>query len=518
MYQTIDLDQIHESASNPRQHFDEKGMAELTDSIRTKGVVAPLLLRPMNGFYELVDGARRYRAALAAGLKSVPAITRHLSDDDALEIQVISNLQRQDVHPLDEAEGYKRLLDTTRYDVPALAAKVGKSAAYVYKRLALNDLITEAKKGFLEDKLTLGHAVLLARIPAADQRKLFRSMFAYQDEPWSVGQLKEAIEDEVLCVLDAVGFDKKDPLLVTKAGACTVCPKRSGFNKELFNDITTKDRCMDPGCFHSKVESHLNRIEAQAKRDGKKLVKISTSHYSHQKGVVDKAIYEGDNGWRAAKKGCPKPETGVIVDGDGVGRVVQICQDKGCKVCNSRGAGLSGGSASSSHGITPAARYKRRVEIWNEKVEQLARANAVTRILPFIDSDMDRVQMVMMIREISRDLDAAAAAVGLKIKFDRYRAHHQADYVRLLEKATKQQLAQILWHLVMQQELIVDVSMKHDQPEAIEYLAAYFTHGDVNMTELRKTATVELDKAKPKPPKKDKPAEKKAKREARSHD
>jgi len=168
--QEVPLAKIRESKTNPRRFFDEAKLAELADNIRQHGVLQPILLRPLPngeaGTYELVAGARRYRASKLAKRESIPATVRELTDAQALELQVIENVQRVDVHPLDEAQGYGALIELQpdTYTVESIASRVGRSPAYVSGRLRLIQLITEAKQAFYEDKLTVAHAFEIARL------------------------------------------------------------------------------------------------------------------------------------------------------------------------------------------------------------------------------------------------------------------------------------------------------------------------------------------------------------------
>jgi ParB family chromosome partitioning protein len=144
-YVTLPLERIRESTKNPRQRFND--LEELAASIRTHGLLQPILVRPMRKDFELVVGARRLRAARLAGLTSVPVQVKPLDDRSAREVQIIENLQRQDVHPLEEADGYKALLDgTPSCTIDEIAAKVGKSKAYVYQRLSLTRLAPPQSK------------------------------------------------------------------------------------------------------------------------------------------------------------------------------------------------------------------------------------------------------------------------------------------------------------------------------------------------------------------------------------
>jgi len=190
------LEQLVEAAANPRKRFPEESMRELTDSVREKGVVTPLLVRPVGvrdglACYEIAAGHRRALAAKRAGRLTVPAIIRGMADEEFLELLVMENDQREDIHALEEAQGYQSLLQLPGYDVGRIAARVGRSPKYVYDRLKLLQLIPEAQELFLRDLFSAGHAILLARLKPADQmraitvedagshdRNLFQEMYA----------------------------------------------------------------------------------------------------------------------------------------------------------------------------------------------------------------------------------------------------------------------------------------------------------------------------------------------------
>jgi ParB family chromosome partitioning protein len=118
-------------------------LQELAESIRSKGVLSPLLVRRQIGHFEIVAGARRFRGAKLAGLREVPIHIKDFTADEVLEIQIVENLQRADIHPFEEAQGFRALLDAegTKYNVETFAAKTGKSAAFIVKRMKLLDLV-----------------------------------------------------------------------------------------------------------------------------------------------------------------------------------------------------------------------------------------------------------------------------------------------------------------------------------------------------------------------------------------
>ena len=136
------------------------------ESIRTNGLIQPVTLRPNANGFEIVAGARRFRAAQLAELFSLPARIVDINDAQALEWQLVENSQRVDVHPYEEAQGFQRLLDMPGYDVATLVEKSGKSAAHVYARLSLLQLVATIAEAFLAERITASHANLLARLAA----------------------------------------------------------------------------------------------------------------------------------------------------------------------------------------------------------------------------------------------------------------------------------------------------------------------------------------------------------------
>ena len=162
-YRNLPLNSLSESAANPRRTFDETSLTELAESIRVQGVLSPLLVRQKGHSYEIVAGARRYRAAQLAGLDSVPVRIVELTDAQALETSIVENLQRRDVHPLDEANGFVALLHLD-YTPEQISAKVGKGTSYVVARTRLAQLAPAVSEAFAKDDIGVGHALLLAKL------------------------------------------------------------------------------------------------------------------------------------------------------------------------------------------------------------------------------------------------------------------------------------------------------------------------------------------------------------------
>jgi len=169
---TIRIDLLHPSPFQPRRQFDAAGLEALAQSIREKGVLQPLLVRPhprLIDTYEIVAGERRWRAAQLAQLHEVPVVLREIEDREALEIALIENLQRQDLSALEEAQAYQRLLEEFSYTQEAVAQALSKSRSHVANTLRLLDLPDPVKQLLDEGKLTAGHAraLLTASDPLA---------------------------------------------------------------------------------------------------------------------------------------------------------------------------------------------------------------------------------------------------------------------------------------------------------------------------------------------------------------
>lgn len=371
-YQDIPLSRLHESTYNHRSNFDEAALTGLSASIATHGVLQPLLVRPSESTkdhgagYEIIAGARRFRAATMAQLTVVPVRIVNLSDAEALEASVIENLQRVDVHPLEEALGFRALLEfdqAVRYDVGMIADKTGKSKQYVVTRIKLADLIPEAQKEFMADRMQIGHALILCRLTEANQRKALPEIWEedWEEEemndgeheskdvriltPVSVKQFAHWCSRSFLLVLADAPFDIKSKKFTE--GPCTNCSKRSGYNKLLFAEIAT-DSCTDPICYASK-QAQTVAMTLKANPD---IIKVTDSYRLDEeelkefgKDIMVRQQYTAidpdqkfDNDWardRAKEDGelspCKSMVPAVYIDGDEKGKVVNICHVFTCK-------------------------------------------------------------------------------------------------------------------------------------------------------------------------------------------
>jgi ParB family chromosome partitioning protein len=168
--QTIAIDRIRVGKYQPRTKMDETALNELAESIREQGVMQPILVRPVEGGrFEIIAGERRWRAAQRAGLKDVPALVKSVPDNHALALALIENIQREDLNPLEEAFGLKRLIDEFALTHEAAAKAVGRSRSAVTNLLRLTQLAKPAQDYLMNGALEMGHARALLALPVAQQ-------------------------------------------------------------------------------------------------------------------------------------------------------------------------------------------------------------------------------------------------------------------------------------------------------------------------------------------------------------
>lgn len=167
---TIPIAAILANSLQPRRRFDPEALAELTRSVAARGVLQPILVRPLgDGRYEIVAGERRWRAAQAAQLHDIPALVRDIAPGEALEVAIVENIQRADLDPIEEADSYRRLANEFGHTQEAIGRLVGKSRSHVANLMRLLDLPPPVREHLIAGRLTMGHAraILGARDPAA---------------------------------------------------------------------------------------------------------------------------------------------------------------------------------------------------------------------------------------------------------------------------------------------------------------------------------------------------------------
>lgn len=332
----IPLSAIYPSNTNPRKRFNEADLQELAESIKQHGVMQPILVRPTNveavragtadyAIYEIVAGERRYRASKLAGEETIPAIERELNDLETLQLQIIENLQRQDLHPLEEAQGFKALLDNKdakSWNADELAAKIGKSRSYIYGALKLNELCVYAQDMFLDGKFGRETALLIARIPGEKlQTQATKEIVKGNgQDTFSYRAAKYYVHERYTLSLETAPFDTHTNDLLPEAGSCFSCPKRSGNYPELFSDIESADVCTDPDCFGKKKALHVQALIAKAPKaltgdEALKIMPYGVNSYMQDSNYAKPSSYATSHGKRWEELlGDDLPEPILLVD------------------------------------------------------------------------------------------------------------------------------------------------------------------------------------------------------------
>ena len=358
----LTLEELAESATNPRRRFDEAALAELTESIRNQGVLQPILVRPLEhprmpagmcgplADYEIVAGHRRVRAARAAGLVEVPAMVRDLSDLEVLEMQLVENLQRADLSALDEAEGYRALADQHHMTVDAIASKIGKSREYVFGRMKLLSLGDEARAALEDGTIAPSVALLLARLPKVLQPSALDDIKPTEHRPEgrSARDAADFLRRQYMRPIKGAPFDPKAIYFQAYpneaqvlAPKCADCEKRTKCAEDLFNaDPKAPDMCMDGDCYNAKRAAQVREVVRKARADGTTIIEGKAAEKMLEKGwhnikshvVADHATWDFDDKYeqvndlvKAAGEHCPAPELlHDAGDDDGYSRVFTL--------------------------------------------------------------------------------------------------------------------------------------------------------------------------------------------------
>lgn len=360
--QHVPTELIVPSATNPRRIRDDEKDKELFESIAVTGVLQPVLLRPQKAtawhvkqwegtfksvalpqsavfgvgdmVYEIVAGQRRWEGSMKAGKPTMPAMIREMSNEEVGEAQIIENLQRAGVDPMDEAEAFARWrkLDANKYTTEYMAERVGKSTRYVWQCMQRESLIPELKELFRKGTITASHADLLCRLSAQAQKKAIDDVLIdYDEEVCSVRYLNSWIRGHVQLSLDGAPWDKNDAKLVPSAGACSSCQKNTAVNPNL-DEEAKRATCTDRSCYENKQKAHLVQIEEAVKKSGEKVLRVG-GDYNSVPTKNNEFVRYGQ--WTEVKpKACESATQAVIVNGERAGSRVIVCANKSCKVHN----------------------------------------------------------------------------------------------------------------------------------------------------------------------------------------
>lgn len=333
----IEVDRLVGTEDNPRvfpgRDKENEGLMELAGSIREHGVLVPLLGRPLaGGGIEMRAGERRRRAAVLAGLERVPVIVRDMDDREALEVTVTENLQREELHPLEEARGVRTLLEHG-WTLEQAGTQLGKSEKWVARRAQLTELndvwcaaIVNEESPF--SAWSVSHLELVARFPESTQTEIMGDLDGRYDADETRGTTVDDLRRYLGGFLQALGhapWDCTDADLVAEAGACSTCSKRSDCQRELWDESDWANekkpapgaRCLDVECWTRKIEAYVVTVEEQERSklgDGR--VVLVRDGYN----PIDGGRYAGDRTvpryrYEACKKSADGAERCVMVDG-----------------------------------------------------------------------------------------------------------------------------------------------------------------------------------------------------------
>lgn len=322
----LPITELHESPLNPRKHFDAALLQELALSLAT-GQLTPCLVRPRpkGAGYEIAAGHRRYRAAKIAGLSHLLCVVQPMDETRFLEVLTVENLQRDDLHPLEEAQGFAALMKSASgYDIPKIAARVGRSEKYVYDRLKLLSLTKEAQKLFLDGAFEAGHAILLARLSPADQARAIE----YDGE----GRNGSGVGGLFIFEEAATLFDEGKIKIDTEPRkAVSVREFDAWINRHVRFDKARSD-------VHELWPQTAAVVQA-AVQQKEKVVSITYVYHVPEEARDEKERVYGPMSWKRAdgqpfydhnkgmipSKRCDHAVTGVIVIGDGRGEAFKVC-------------------------------------------------------------------------------------------------------------------------------------------------------------------------------------------------
>ena len=192
-YVMVKINEVEPNRDQPRKDFDEDSLLELSDSIKQYGIIQPLLVQKRKGFYEIIAGERRWRAAKLAGLKEVPVNIKEYSDQEMVEVSLIENIQREDLNPIEEAMAYKRLIEEFNLKQDELAERVSKSRTAVTNSMRILKLSTRVQQMIVDDMITTGHARALLAID--DEEMQYAIANKIFDEKLSVRETEKLVKD-----------------------------------------------------------------------------------------------------------------------------------------------------------------------------------------------------------------------------------------------------------------------------------------------------------------------------------
>lgn len=307
---------------NPRTYFDPAEMAELEESVRAKGVLQPLLVRPKGEQYEIVAGERRWRAVMKVHGTDyeIPVLAREMTDEEADEAALVENIQRANMSHTEEAEAAAKVLGRCNGDRDEAARRLGWTRQTLDSRLGLMNCSDSVRKALTERKIKLGHAELLAAVTKEAQDKVLEKLLAQPALP-SVAELKSML-NQIARSLDAAIFDKAD---------CAGCQHNSAMQQALFSEAIAAGNCTNGPCYEKKTEETL-LSKAESLKDEYPVVRIvrAGENFTLLKLQADGPTGVGEEQAKACRA-CTNFGAAISAVPDKLGKVYSdLCFDAGC--------------------------------------------------------------------------------------------------------------------------------------------------------------------------------------------
>jgi len=404
-YEELLLTDIVPNPLNPRKRFKGPAFVELTESIKSKGVLVPVLARPLGDKFELVAGERRFRAASFVaknngGIKGVkiPALVRDLSDDDAFDVMTIDNLQRENLNPLEEAEAFRVYVDKRGVEsIDILAERTGISPSYIRSRVRVLDLPGYVKDAWENGTIAFGHVEQFARLKDPDTiKRIFEDMIKHEEyHPLSVKELRRVINNLSPSILDAP-FDKK-------AAGCARCMSNSQVQKKLFDDAPDLkgSHCMNLACFKKNLKAW-----SEDNWEGSNLRKADKTAGVIFKDELDREkiqeMYNWDHVFPACKK-CEKHLSVIEVDGTSAWPP-RVCLDPVCYAETSEAARKKAAGREAGSDTTPA----RLIKSWHgEHFREKFYTVRIPEVVAEIPADSDNAHRLTLLALLHSNHDIA---------------------------------------------------------------------------------------------------------------
>lgn len=434
-FQSIKISLISRSDTNIRKEgFKGPEFDDLVASIKEKGVLVPIIVRKKKNStgYEVVAGERRLRAAniVGAGLGEIPAIVRDLTDDEAREVQLIENLQRLDVHPLDEGFGYRQLIEKSKYNVENIAIKMGKAQNYIRQRLFLTNLNERPANAYRKGEITEGHAVLIAKLSPNDQAKAMKYLKDAWDLP-TVKDFKEWIEQEYYHPLASQPW-LKDKEANRAVGKCIECSPNLN---TLFGEVK-EGACTDLKCWKRKMGKYVDYQIADAKLKGIELLKVSKEYSYSPRGKVDAGIITRGNYELLSfkkKDQCKYAQKAMVAVGPDMGTFLWVCVSSECPTHHSQ---------HSDYSTTPKEKERRRKEVKKQKAKREKEEKRIVEALekikwPLNEKTLDVMFELILSGQGTTVLRPVAKRLGLVPKKTTSSGYTYFDWEATLRKAAE---------------------------------------------------------------------------------